>query len=245
VRYDGENLADVLTTHSEWVASGGEYGERADFSGADLAFLNLAGLCLYGADMRGANLYSAVLCHSDLRKADLTGANLRETCLEHAQLRGALGIPYIPLRIPDTGAFIAWKRVNLMPKVCEYADTALAMLLIPEDARRTSNLNGECRADKAVVLEIQALDGTPLPGAVAWSIRDRTTKYVPGETVVAANYDDTERYTPWTPGIYFYPDREEAVQYLTRGRGEDGGILEFDWSGIEKEFHRLNKTKEV
>ena len=240
MRFDGENIDAVLDAHLEWVRSGGAKGSRADLSGADLKGACLISGCLYGANLRGVNFYSAVLDYSDLRKADLTGANLKEARLSHAQLRGALGVPHIPCRVPDTGAFIAWKRVGLAPKVCEYGETALAKLLIPEDARRTSNLNDECRADKAVVLEIQTLDGTPLPGAVGWAIRDRATRYAPGETVIAARYDEAERFTPWTPGIYFYPDREEAVQYLTCGRGEDGGIQEYDWGVLEDRFRELN-----
>lgn len=240
MKYDGENINEVLEAHFAWVSSGGAEGSRADLSGADLQGMFLVNACLYGANLRGANLYSAVLAYADLCMADLTGANLKEATLNHAQLRGAIGLPHIPCRVPTDGAFIAWKRVLLQPRVSDHSETGIAKLLIPEDARRTSDTNGECRADKAVVLEIQKLDGTPLPGAIAWAIRDRETKYIPGETIVAEDYAEEERFTHWTPGIYFYPDREEAVQYLTKGRDENGVIRKYDWDSIERRFKELN-----
>lgn len=239
MKYDGTNLAAVLNAHMEWVCSAGENGDRADFTGASLQGLDMSGVCLYGAVLRGTDFFRTVLCHADLRKADMAGANLRETCLEHAQLCGALNVPHIPLRVPDSGAFIGWKRVALAPEICAYERTGIAKLQIPEDARPTSNLNGECRADRAIVLEIQALDGTPLPGASGWAIRDRQTRYTVGETIICPNYGE-ERFTPWTPGIYFYPDREEAVQYLTQGRDADGKVKLYNWDSLFAQLEEKN-----
>lgn len=165
---------------------------RADLRGADLSKANLCGanLCganLYGASLRGANLYRA-----NLRRANLCGADLR----------GANNIPFIPMACPDTGTFVAWKKAN----------GHIVKLEIPADARRSSAAGRKCRCDKAKVIEIQELDGSPSELTEVASGYDRNFVYRVGEIAEEPKYDE-DRWNECAPGIHFFINRQEAVDY--------------------------------
>ena len=242
MKFTGDNLEEVLKAHQRWIDTGGENDDdRADFEGVAVGSLPLAHRNLYGANFRNAVIPMSDLNHTNLQKADLTGVDIHGSCLYAADLRGAINPPFIPLECPDTGSFIAWKRCK--SKFFDgdncYDNSVIVKLLIPEDARRTSTLDRECRADKAVVLEIQSLDGEVLHDTVAYSIYNRgATKYVPGETVIAEHYTE-ERFVHHTQGIFFYINRQEAVEYLTLGYVEGGPLL-MDTPAFEEELNRKN-----
>jgi len=82
-------LEEILQQHELWVNSGGQEGNRADFSGADLRGADLAGANLQRADLQKANLKKAVLSLADLRGALLFQANLEEADLLGTELQGA------------------------------------------------------------------------------------------------------------------------------------------------------------
>lgn len=230
MKFNGENLVEVLDAHERWIKSGGQNEEdRADFSGANLRYAFLSGFNLYGADFRGANLYMSSFYRSCLNRADFTGANTWQADFFHASLRGTINPPYILRNIPDTGSFIAWKRVKLRAIREGYDNSAIAKLMIPEDAKRDALHNGECRASKVIVLEIQDLEGNTLNGVSGLSPLDLTTKYTPGETVTADNYG-SDLYDNMIPGIYFYLQRDAAVRYLTEGFDQDSNVMELDYS---------------
>jgi len=91
---NSEKLAEILASHSLWLASIGVSGERADLSGAilqgaDFRGADFRGANLQGADFRGANLGGADLGDANLGGADLGGANLRGADLRGANLRDA------------------------------------------------------------------------------------------------------------------------------------------------------------
>lgn len=125
-------------------------------------------------------------------KADLRGADLRE----------ARNVPFIPMACPDSGLFIGWKRCN----------GYIVKLLIPEDALRSSAATRKCRCSKAKVLEIQTLDGKPTTTTYAISNYDSSFIYTVGETVSVNNFD-TDRWHECAPGIHFFINRQEAVDY--------------------------------
>lgn len=245
MRYDGSNLKEVLNAHRRWLMDGTNDEDRADFSDHILDGVDLKGALLYGANMRGCNFYGCDLAFCNLSRADLTGASFKGAVIHNTYMRGAIGEPNIPLACPDTGSFIAWKRcARVIPGMTfkstrEWKNSVVVKLLIPEDARRTSNQLGECRADRAKVLEIQSLSGEVLPDKVALSIYDLLTAYTVGETVYAPGYTG-ERFTCWTPGIYFYITRAEAVDYLTLGQYQ-GGQVEFDREWIISKMDEANR----
>ena len=79
--YSKQELDKILDNHKLWLSSGGEKGERANLSYADLRSANLS-----SADLRSANLRSANLSYADLRSANLRSANLSYANLSSANL---------------------------------------------------------------------------------------------------------------------------------------------------------------
>ena len=176
----------------------------ADLRDADLRDANLcdADLCdanLCGAYLRGANLYGADLCGANLCDADLRGANLYGADLRGTDLRGAKGCY---LSCPTEGSFIGWKK----------ASGHIVKLRIPEDARRSSATGHKCRCDKAYVMEIQNMDGTKATEDTVRSDHDKNFVYTVGATVEVPDFDDN-RWSECAPGIHFFIDRREAVEY--------------------------------
>ena len=228
-----KNLKEILEKHQKWIVGAAD-GKRADIYGADLRGADLRGANFYdanlrgadlrGANLRGADLYGADLSMADLREADLYGAdlsmadlsmanlsmaNLREADLRGANLRGAkieleLINKFYPIRCPEVGSFIAWKKVrgNLIVK-----------LEVTETAKRSSAFGRKCRCSEAKVLDIQNLDGTSVNDVtVAYSTHDRNFAYRVGETVRVDNFDE-DRRNECAPGIHFFITRQEAVEY--------------------------------
>ena len=188
--YTETELNEILRNHKHWILEDidGWKEMRADLHGADLHGANLCGANLYGADLHGADLHRADLCGADLCGADL---------------RGATNIPFIPMTCPDTGTFVAWKKAN----------GYIVKLEIPEDARRSSATGRECRCDKAKVIEIQELDGSPSELTEIASRYDRNFVYRVGEIAEEPKYDEN-RWKECAPGIHFFINRQEAVDYV-------------------------------
>lgn len=203
--------------------------QTADLAGADLLGANLRGAILtladlrytsletadlrdadlQGADLRGADLQGAKLCNADLRDADLRGADLRGADLRGANLARAYTdgmqtdagtqIDW-PLACPETGSFIAWKKVN----------GRIIKLEIPEDAARSSAATNKCRASKAKVLEIYNGNGTL--SDITETMSSRCWIYKVGEMVYPDSWDDN-RFNECSHGIHFFMTREEAVEW--------------------------------
>ena len=188
-----DKLAEILENHKKWIYNE-DGGVRANLREADLCGADLCGADLREADLYGANLYGADLCGADLCGADLYGANLY----------GAKNTPYIPMACPDTGAFVGWKKVR---------SNYIVKLLIPEDAKRSSSTGRKCRTNKADVLSIENIDGSIPPELnVVSSLYDEDFKYRIGETVTVDIFCD-DRFKECAPGIHFFINRQEAVDY--------------------------------
>ena len=160
---------------------------------------NLRDANLRDADLRDANLRDANLCNADLCDANLCGANLCGADLYGADLRDAKGCY---LSCPTEGSFIGWKK----------ASGHIVKLRIPEDARRSSATGHKCRCDKAYVMEIQNMDGTKATEDTVRSDHDKNFVYTVGATVEVPDFDDN-RWSECAPGIHFFIDRREAVEY--------------------------------
>lgn len=150
-----------------------------------------------GWESMKANLYEANLYGADLRGANLRGANLYG-----ADLRGAKNIPFIPMACPDTGAFIAWKKVNGL----------IIKLQIPEDAKRSSATTTKCRCDKALVVAIEHVDGTPASETSIVNMTYAECRYTVGEMVYPDSFDE-DRWNECSHGIHFFVNRQEAVDW--------------------------------
>ena len=134
--------------------------------------------------------------------ANLRGANLRGADLCGAYLRGAKNIPFVPMACPCTGQFTVWKTAHGM----------IIKLLIPEEAKRSSATGRKCRADKAIVIAIENEDGTPSYMSEICSNYDGSFVYKVGEEVSVGNFDEN-RFNECAPGIHFFINRQEAVDY--------------------------------
>ena len=171
----------------------------ANLSGANLRDADLCDANLRDANLRDANLYGADLCDANLSGANLRDADLRGADLRGANLRDAKGCY---LSCPTEGSFIGWKK----------ASGHIVKLRIPEDARRSSATGHKCRCDKAYVMEIQNMDGTKATEDTVRSDHDKNFVYTVGATVEVPDFDDN-RWSECAPGIHFFIDRREAVEY--------------------------------
>ena len=221
---------DILTKnilHTKWLEHKND-GVRADFGGMYLkgekfniwantnfkkAFFVQSNL--ESADFRGVNLKGAYFTRSNLSGAEFRGANLQDADFEGASLFGAnlsdanlkdikvnlCTIGYF-LACPSEGAFTAFKK----------AGGYIVVLEVPADARRSSATTYKCRCDKAKVLRIENLDGTPTDVTSVASRYDCDFVYTVGETVSVENFDEN-RWNECSTGIHFFIDRELAVLY--------------------------------
>ena len=171
----------------------------ADLRGADLCEAILRNAILREANLSGANLRNAILRGADLRGADLYGADLCEAILREADLYGAKGTY---MACPTDGSFIGWEK----------ASGYIVKLQIPEDARRSSAGCEKCRCDKALVVDIQNVDGTKADIDTVCSDYDENFVYAVGATVEVSDFDD-DRWNEYAPGIHLFIDRRAAVEY--------------------------------
>ena len=189
IKIGDKTLAEVIENHKHWW---NEDCEGWRDMRAYLGRANLSGADLSGAYLRGADLSGAYLGRAYLGRAYLS----------EAYLRGAKNVPFIPYACPDFGMFIGFKK----------AYGYIVVLEIPEDAKRLSATSRKCRCDKAKVLEIQNIDGTKANVTKVVSGYDPNFVYEVGKTVSVDNFCE-DRWQECSPGIHFFINRQEAVNY--------------------------------
>ena len=143
----------------------------------------------------------AVIRGENISGAYLRGAELRNANLHGADLRFAKNVPYIPMMIPE-GTFVAWKQVK----------DKIIKLHILDDPKRSRATTEKCRCDKALVVEIQNIDGTPSELKEITNYNYKETTYKVGEIVYADSWDEN-RWNECSHGIHFFIDRQSAVDY--------------------------------
>ena len=178
--------------------------EMAVKQGVNLQYANLKDADLHHTNLEGANLKGANLSIADLSFANLKGANLTDANLTFINLIGAnLKNISIPLACPESGSFIAWKKVQGM----------LIQLEIPEDARRSSAITNKCRCDKAKVLSITDLYGNNPINEITNTSREPHTTYRVGEMVYPDSFDE-DRWNECSNGIHFFVNKQDAINYF-------------------------------
>ena len=175
---------------------------KADLKKADLRKADLRKADLRKADLSRADLREANLFRADLRKADLREANLRNAYLSGTDLSENAKIDY-PITCPETGSFIGYKKA-----IYGY----IVKLQICEDAKRSSATTKKCRCSKALVLAIENMDGSDSGLQEIESHFDPCFIYRVGEIAEVYNFDDN-RWNECAPGIHFFMDRQNAVEY--------------------------------
>ena len=181
---------------------------KANLENADLRWANLDNAILHESNFNNAtlfwaNLNEAKFIGANLSNANLMNANLYLSILGSANLDGAM-INY-PLNLPE-GEFIAWKKVR---EDLSY----IIKLKVLADSKRSRATSDKCRCDKALVLEIQDLDGNKLDlvKVVNTNLYARCV-YKVGEIVYADSWDEN-RWIECSHGIHFFLDRQKAVEY--------------------------------
>ena len=180
----------------------------ADLRNADLREANLRGAyCCYAnlrrADLRNVDLRAATLFVANLREANLLGANLKNVNIIHAEISKDTKIDY-PIACPETGSFIGYKKA-VYKKIVK--------LQICKNAKRSSAIGKKCRCNKALVLSIENIDGSDSGLQEIASDLDPCFVYRVGEIAEVPDFDDN-RWNECAPGIHFFMDRQDAVEYI-------------------------------
>ena len=90
----------------------------------------------------------------------------------------------------------------------------IVKLKILEDSKRIHTTSDKCRCDKCAVLEFQNIDVSKSAETEYTSYRFGVEcKYKVGEIVEADEFDD-DRWRECSHGIYFFVDRQSAVNYV-------------------------------
>lgn len=82
-----EDFSGIMDAHRQWLDSGGQEVQKAEFGGANLQGLDLSGYSLSGLDFREANLARVKFGDAQVEETSFRSADLRE-----ADLSGARGL---------------------------------------------------------------------------------------------------------------------------------------------------------
>jgi len=193
----------------------------ATLNSANLAGASLVGACLaevFAADVyfRHANLHRGLLTRAylsgaDFRNADVRGVDLHDATLTGANFDGATGFELVRAlhtQLPG-GEIVGWKKA-LSPSL---ETPVIVKLSIPADAARVDWFERKFRAERAVVLDLEDLDGGPGPEE-ARGTYDTDFVYRRGQTVRPEEPFDPDPTKVCGSGIHFYLTRQEAVEHV-------------------------------
>ena len=182
-----------------------------DFSGSkmdNVAFYNntLVGMKLCGCKARGCSFR-----FQDMTDIDLRGANIYASVLEDAINQDKVitdeETQWYKMRCPEEGeAFIAWKCCT---------DLRVVMMLVPRDAKRCMATMETGRASKVKVLKITSIDESE-NFTWAQSTVDPDFYYEVGKWLEPANGFQEDRWKDSSPGIHFFLDRQQCVDYQSK-----------------------------
>lgn len=118
-------------------------------------------------------------------------------------------VPYMPMTCPAEGDIIGWKVCHGQNNRTPY----LVKLRIPDGVRRTSGFGSrKCRCERALVLDILYIDGTPAKETTVVSDYDKTFSYTKGQWVHVNDYNSDRRFI-CSSGIHFFMEQQEAINY--------------------------------
>ncbi len=201
--------ASFKETHCQMVAFENSILGDADFSYASLPYSVFNNSQLLNTNFLSANLFGTLFNKNRLSDVNFKSANLfgvNGICMSPTEnffdnlKTDEYTQGFYPV-CPLEGAFIAYKKIG----------GYIVVLEIPKDARRFSGRGFECRADKAKVLRIENLDGSP---ADVKTVCDMFTfqKFTWGRNVSGQIIElDGDPFTKVTGGVPFYISRQMAV----------------------------------
>lgn len=189
------NFADAQLCKSDFAKA---FVCSANFAGAALSRVNIMGVAFAGVDM-----YNADVANANIECVTFNGVCLSNTNIDKTKIDTDTLNEIIPMRCPETGSFIGWK------KAC---DNYIVKLEITDDAERVSTLSGKCRCSKAKCIAIENMDGADSGLTEVTSIYDSLFIYKVGETAEVSDFDKN-RLRECSRGIHFFLTRQEAVEY--------------------------------
>lgn len=190
--------------------------EGANLKNTDFSCANAWSTSFNETNCKDALFLSANLTEASFEGADLGGAsfalaNLTEASLEDAQnidlaeFDNTVGIYPV---CPTHGSFTGWTIVE------NEEQEFIAMLSIPAYARRNSGTTRKCRADTAVVVDIQSLEGEHV-AALVTKLKYRNIKFTVGESV-HDNHFEVDRFKVCSADLYFWISKEEALAHARK-----------------------------
>lgn len=202
-----------------------------DMTGLDISRATFDGCNLRGTDFSGSKLDNIAFYNNELRDMklcgclargcsfrfqdmtgiDLSGANIYASVLEDAYNQDKVIIDddtrWYRMKCPPEGeAFIAWKCCT---------DLRVVMMLVPKDAKRCMATMETGRVSKVKVLSIKSIDESE---SYTWaqSTVDPDFYYEVGQWIEPANGFQEDRWKDSSPGIHFFLDRQQCVNYQAR-----------------------------
>ena len=176
--------------------------ENCEFKNVDFKYANLNGAFFIGCTFKNCNFK-----HSNCYAARFENCNFdKNTNFELAVLvntsfkESNIGecITNLPLYCPSDGEFIAWKKAYSF----EAHKSVIVKLFIPSDAKRLSGCGIKCRVDKALVLDIQSIDGEKhYNSAESWYC---DFKYTVGEWAKPEREFENDRFKTCASGIHIF-----------------------------------------
>ena len=175
-----QSLPEMLETHTIWVATAGQDGERLDLSGFDLrgvedlrqyplTAIKAVGANFLNQDLRDSQIQSAILDRADMRDCRIMGADLRGSSLKNAMLSRAdiSDANLAPLKFVNDDGSEWYQRINLTGANLRYAILKGAILhdAILTGADLSYAILIECDLRRAD-LRGAFLDGADMSGAL-------------------------------------------------------------------------------
>lgn len=187
--------------------------ENCKFKNVDFKYANLNRTffirCIFkNCNFEHSNCYDAIFekCNFD-KNTNFKSAVLVDASFEESNISECKDITNIPLYCPSDGEFIAWKKAYLY----EESKSVIVKLFIPKYAKRLSGCGIKCRVDKALVLDIQSIDGKKHYNSA--NSRYYDFKYTVGEWVKPEREFENDRFKTCSSGIHIFIDRVAAVNY--------------------------------
>lgn len=175
--------------------------DGSDLIRANLCASQLDHCIFHDCDMRYVNFMKTTFFNSEFKRCKIQGAIFNSShatdCSFEDMIFDETTSGYTSV-CPETGSFLGYVKV----------DNFIVVLKIPDDARRVSNTSQRCVADKAEVVRIENLDGTPANRLQVIGNHITYSLY----TQITAKEFDEDRWLPFNRGLHFYMSRELAVQ---------------------------------
>lgn len=191
-----------------------------NFTNADLSKANFSQTNIQRAVFDDACLYRTIFTDASIGIKSALFANTTEAVFtdSHMEIESNVQLE-IPINCPSSGSFIGWKKAHVIhrgdPAMKNCITEGIVKLLIPEDAKRTSSVSRKCRCSKAIALDVQERDGSPIKDC-KWicSWYDPDYEYKVGDTLFPKEPFNSNRWEECSSGIHFFIDRMDAVHYI-------------------------------